>query len=506
MRNIGLLLKNYLICSIGSFRRKNTQVKTVVGFSTITVIFLICFALFTWCMCGMSRDLAAVNLQICVLALGFIISVFLSILFALQKVTGGKQANDIEMLLSMPFKKIEIMIAKALSRFCVNLLVVFMFFLPSFIGYLTCSPFSLPTFFGCIIVMLLIPLMSVGLSYIVDYLVTICFSNSKFGNITKAIFTLIVFSGVITIYEFFTFNITSPIIVNAANWIVTFNPAVMIPVIIGVLVVFILGNYLNALLLNRESRTARIKPVQITAKLTTPFKAMLKNESNRYFNSPTMIFNTIIGPLALIGITIWLAVDQNNALINILCFTFGVSLNTSYLIIAIMFGGLTTITYPAAFSISLEGKQLWILRSLPISAKTVLNAKVLFNILLVAPVSIICSLVLGNILQLPPLYFIALVLIPILTNILVSFAGVFINLCFPKLEFESEAAVIKQSMSSFIMMLCGIAMIALLIVAVIFIKLPIVITTIGIISFLVIANIAVITLTYTLGQRMFNNL
>lgn len=508
MRNIWLLLKYYCIGGIGNFRRKNTRTKAVVGFTIISLFYLLSFVLFLLTMLTMAKDLSTVNLQANVIALGLIISIFLSVIFALQRVTGGQKANDTEMLLSMPFKKIEIMVAKALSRLVVNLLVVFMFFLPSMIAYLVYTPFSLTALLGCLVVMLLIPLMAVGLSYLVDYLVTVCFSNSKFGNIAKAFSTLIILIGAVAIYEFFIYNIGSQFIVDAINWLVTFNPIVMLPLIIGVLALFIFGNWLKALLLNRETRSTHAKSIEISNKLISPFRAILKNESNRYFNSPTMMLNTLIGPLGMICLTIWLAVDHGTTLTTMICASFGISVNTGYLLVAILFAALTILTYPAAFSISLEGKQLWILRSMPIPAHTILSAKVLFNILLISPITLTCGLILQIVLKLSIMNFIALMLIPVLANVLISYSGVLINLCFPKLEFESEAAVIKQSMSSLIMMLGGMVLITILLVITIGLAsyLSAIYLIIIIIGILAIAVGIVAVLTYTIGQRMFNRL
>ena len=282
----------------------------------------------------------------------------------------------------------------------------------------------------------------------------------------------------------------------------------MLPLIIGVLALFILGNWLKALLLNRETRSAHAKSIGICNKLISPFRAILKNESNRYFNSPTMMLNTLIGPLGMICLTIWLAVNHGTTLTTMICASFGISVNTGYLLVAILFAALTILTYPAAFSISLEGKQLWILRSMPIPAHTILSAKVLFNILLISPITLTCGLILQIVLKLSIMNFIALMLIPVLANVLISYSGVLINLCFPKLEFESEAAVIKQSMSSLIMMLGGMVLITILLVITIGLAsyLSAIYLIIIIIGILAIAVGIVAVLTYTIGQRMFNRL
>ena len=507
MRNIGILFKNYILCGIGNLRRKNTRAKTIVGFALVALIFLANTALFSWSMLNMAKYLAEIGAQAGVLVFGLIITLFMAVIFALQKITGGQKANDTEMLLSMPFKKIEIMIAKALSRLCFNFLIVIMFFLPSVIAYMVYTPFNITAFLGCITIMVLIPLMAVGLSSLVDYLVTVCFSNSKFGNIAKAILTLFILIGVVVIYEFVVLNPTSPVMMKLVFWIITFNPLVMWPLVVGMVAFFILGNWLNALLLNREGRTMQYKSVAISTKTTTPFKSILKNETNRYFNSPTMMLNTIIGPLGMVALTIWLAVDHAKTMTTFV-FAAGLPIEVGFLIIALVYAALTILTYPAAFSISLEGKQLWILRSMPIPAHTILNAKILFNILLISPLSLICSVILQFALELSILNFIILLVIPILANILISYIGVFINLCFPKLEFESEAAVIKQSMSSVIMMLSGMIVVAGLIgfTFLLIQSIPVVLIAAIIIGVLVLGTGISMVLCYTVGQRMFNRL
>lgn len=504
MRNIWILLKNYILCGIGSLRRKNTRAKSVIGLGLVAVIFLANTALFSWMMINMAEYLAENNTQAGVLVYGLVISLFIAIIFALQKITGGQKANDSEILLSMPFRKFEIMFAKALSRLCFNFLIVIMFFVPSVIAYMIYTPFSLVSFLGFLTVMILIPLFATGISLVVDYLVTVCFSNSKFGSIAKAIFTLIVLIGIVLVYEFAIIDPTSFIMMKAIMCIVTFNPFVMWPLICCIVLFFVLGNWLNALLLNREGRTRQYKSVAISSKTTTPFKSILKNETNRYFNSPTMMLNTLIGPLGVVALTIWVSVDKAQTIIG----SFGLPIEACPLVIGLIFAALTILTYPAAFSISLEGKQLWILRSMPIPAHIVLSAKVLFNILLVSPLSLICSVILQITLQLPIAYTIVLAIIPILANVLISYTGVFINLCFPKLEFESEAAVIKQSLSSLIMMLGGMLIIAGLLVLTIFLisYIPFVFIAMIIIGILALGNIVMIILTYTVGQRMFNRL
>jgi len=104
-------------------------------------------------------------------------------------------------------------------------------------------------------------------------------------------------------------------------------------------------------------------------------------------------------------------------------------------------------------SISLEGKNFWILKVNPISHRTVFTAKVLLNLALT-----VIPVVLGGFVLSFKFGFInlwVLILIPLASTILSAIAGIYINLLYPKFDWESEDAVIKRSMSSFLGLFAG---------------------------------------------------
>ena len=515
MRNIWLLLKNYFVCAIGNLRRKNSRTKTIIGISMVVILYAAFFTLIQMFMLFMAKTASQPVPGVetgagiySVLSMGFIMSVFMALIFAIQKITGGQKANDTELLLSMPFKKIEIITAKALSNFAFNLAFVILFFLPSIIAYLAYTPFNLVATIGCFAVLILIPFIAVGLSSMIDFLVTICFSNSKLGNISKALFTIFTLFGVIAVYEFFSFNLENPAVMkNVVGWMLNFDLLIMVPLIILAISIFALGCWLNSLLLNRESRSAQFKVTNISRKVTTPLKSLLKNETNRYFNSPALMINTLLGPLGIIALTIWIAIDKGNTVLELVT-AFGFSPSTVYLIYGLIFAGLAILTYPSAVSISIEGKQLWILRSIPIPARTVITAKALFNIILLVPLTLTAGIVLMFALKISLLDFILMISIPILMAILVSYSGVLINIFFPKFEYENENTLIKQSTSATIMLFVGLLFILALSGLTIWLlfNLPVIYITLIIICALTTITGIVITLTYTIGQRIFNHL
>ena len=104
-------------------------------------------------------------------------------------------------------------------------------------------------------------------------------------------------------------------------------------------------------------------------------------------------------------------------------------------------------------SISLEGKSLWILKSIPASVREIFTAKIMINLLLILVPSLLSLVGFGIAFRFPPLYYLCGVAMIIAGALFISMLGLLINLRFPKLEYDREAVVIKQSLSAFLSMM-----------------------------------------------------
>jgi ABC-2 type transport system permease protein len=108
---------------------------------------------------------------------------------------------------------------------------------------------------------------------------------------------------------------------------------------------------------------------------------------------------------------------------------------------------------PTSTTISLEGKEWWILKSLPVSNKMILDSKLVFNLLLDLPFFVIIQILLavGNKGDLIEIFWSV-----ILMGAVVTFSCIFsltMNLKVPKMEWDNEVVVIKQSASAGLSML-----------------------------------------------------
>ena len=103
-----------------------------------------------------------------------------------------------------------------------------------------------------------------------------------------------------------------------------------------------------------------------------------------------------------------------------------------------------------AVSLSLEGRNLWVVESLPISKRTLYKGKMLFNICMVLPVSLICSVIFIISLRVNVVKALLYIVFAVASVTFSTVFGMFINICFPNYQWENEVVVVKQGMSSMI--------------------------------------------------------
>lgn len=108
---------------------------------------------------------------------------------------------------------------------------------------------------------------------------------------------------------------------------------------------------------------------------------------------------------------------------------------------------LLTMTCTTSISLSLEGKNLWIIQSLPISRQLLLKGKMAFNVVLLLPAALIGSIcmVVGLRLHVGMLFLYLLVSLSMICFSTVI--GMCFNLWFPKYQWENETEVLKQGLA-----------------------------------------------------------
>lgn len=186
---------------------------------------------------------------------------------------------------------------------------------------------------------------------------------------------------------------------------------------------------------------------------------IVKKEFKKFFSIPLYALNSGLGPVLLLIASI-ASLFYMSELEAILIEMAGAELPIEYLII-LLIGFSISMTYTSAISLSLEGKNLWIIKSLPIKSETIMYSKILFNILLVLPISIFAILMFGISIQISFMNQILLIILASSFSLLTSTVNGIVNLYMPKFNYTNDVEVIKQSAGALLGVFGGFGLMAM---------------------------------------------
>ena len=123
------------------------------------------------------------------------------------------------------------------------------------------------------------------------------------------------------------------------------------------------------------------------------------------------------------------------------------------LLICAVLGFLVSSTCISTPSVSLEGKSIWILKSLPLAPRQILLAKLRFHNVLVVPIAMASGLILSLAYGCGPVDTLLVTVFPGLLGLLCGLLGMVCGLQWARLDWLTEAHPCKQSVALVITML-----------------------------------------------------
>ncbi len=168
-------------------------------------------------------------------------------------------------------------------------------------------------------------------------------------------------------------------------------------------------------------------------------KTLYLRELRRYFASSIYVTNTIVGPILGAIMAIALCVTGLDSLGDIL------PVNITGLL-PFVFAAVFCMMTTSCTSISMEGKQFWVVKSLPIPTKPLLDSKILLNLSLMLPCYTVLEVALMIAARPDVLELLWLLLIPALISLFAVVFGITVNLKFHSFDWEKEETVVKQSL------------------------------------------------------------
>lgn len=464
MSNLGILLKNSFKCMLGALQGKKSRKKFGVVIALCIIGYVAISAVFALQILGLFQTMGTIGLGQIPLFNSFQIVFMIIIILAFQSISEKGQTNDSDLLLSMPIRKIDIVLSKTLSKYLFNLALISMIIIPTIILYAIYVEITISVILWCILLMLIIPLLGVGINYIINFIITRFFNRVKFATLLKTLLAIILFGGYMALYiysstvmglqDVTTIDgfLNSNFLVGLCVRIICDNNILnLLYLLLIIFGVFALGTWGYISNFGKNFVAYRGKKSKLKYNSPRAFGGLIRKELKKYFTTPILLINTIIGPIVLIGLAIFVAVEGAQGINSFFFGLDGGILSIFTLVFLIMCA--STLISPC--TISLEGRYLWILKSTPVDPKKVLSAKSFLNMIIFIPVHIIASVIILITLGGGVLESIAFVVLPILLNIIMSFGGTYINLLFPKLEWESETQVVKQSLSLIVTMIIG---------------------------------------------------
>lgn len=180
-------------------------------------------------------------------------------------------------------------------------------------------------------------------------------------------------------------------------------------------------------------------------KKTSVVIALCKREFKGYFATGAYVTNTIIGPiLGVLFAGALLFIDREEIISAI-----PIPLNINMLV-PFVFAAVSCMMTTASVSVSMEGKYWWIAKSLPLSAKEILDGKILMNLFLMLPFYVVSEILMLVALRPGVEELLLLLVAPAIIMVFSCVFGITVNLAFPVMEWDNEVTVVKQSMSALI--------------------------------------------------------
>lgn len=189
-------------------------------------------------------------------------------------------------------------------------------------------------------------------------------------------------------------------------------------------------------------------------------RALYRLEWKRYLSSTGWVVNTALSAVMVLAVAIAGGVFLRGALLSMLE-VLPKSWNVSAILIAaIVF--CATLSPTTCSAISMEGKQIWLAKQLPFTAKAWLASKAEVNLTLTVPATLLASLILIFSFResLGVWEMVGVLLFPLASLAFSTVLGLWVNLKLPKLEWKNDTEVFKQGMPVLILVGVCFALVA----------------------------------------------
>lgn len=402
------------------------------------------------------------------------------------------ESGDNELLLSMPIPPRYIFFSRMAILLLVNYGLEALVMLPAMIAYGIAGRYSVLGFLFAILTFILIPMLTLALSSLIGWVISIIASKMR----NKTIVTTILFVAFFAFYFYFVMNMGAffgtveddaaidfsglkntyifywigDAIANAN--VLSFLFFALAAIIPSAITFYILNRSFVKIVTTKRS-AAKIKYKERKEKQNSVYVALTKKEINRFFTSSAYIMNAGTGNIMMIILAVVASFNRESLMMAVSGLSSELSVDVSkYVPVVIAFFGIfmSSMNFITAPSISLENKNLWILQSSPVRPYTILNAKISADIIICTPLTVISIIILCIALGTPFVPSLLSILVTVSMVVFGGYFGMFMGLKFPKFDWQNENVAVKQGFAVFGAMFGGMLWSIILIVASVFLS------------------------------------
>lgn len=384
--------------------------------------------------------------------------------------------RDYDMVMSLPVSTGGIVASRLILLYCINLMFVLICMLPMVIAYGILAKPEVLFYIISFLVVWFIPLVPIVVASIIGTLITYISSKFRHSNLVTILISItavvlligssLMFKGteveLVNISRAMTEQVNSsyPLAGMYTNSVVEYDLAALfsflwISATAFLIYSFIIGKVfkkINTLLMTGRFRV-NFKLAEL--KTTSPFKALYHKELKRFFSSTIYVLNVGIGIIMLtVGSIALLFLDLDKIMGNAQAVLMLKNYSPLFLMFCISMCSSTMV------SISMEGRNLWIIKALPVKPSMIFNAKMAVNLTIIAP-ALLNVILLSIAFQFNILQGVLILLLTIAFSLFVTVFGLFVNLKLPNFTWTNETAAVKQSASTMVVIFSGMAVVGL---------------------------------------------
>ncbi|MBR3503057.1 MAG: hypothetical protein IKO07_02285 [Clostridia bacterium] len=388
-------------------------------------------------------------------------------------------ANDNELLLSMPVHPWMILVSRMIVLYLSNLLFTAMVMVPAGVVSVIYAAPSVRGVVEFVLGVFLLPLGSLTLSCVFGWLFAWIGSHMRRKNIVSLVVTVAFFA----VYFYFisrSSELPQMIVKNAdkvgafiktAGWrawqfgqgiayagdalaFLRFVAAILLPfaAVMAVLSRSFIG------IATRNKGGVKIKYEKREMSVRSVKKALLMKELTHFGASAPWMLNGGIGLLfMLVGPIMVLA---NAEFIRTIFSEFPAAAKYVMLLLALFECLTMSMTTISAGAVSIEGKSVWLIQSMPVDAKDVLVSKAMLQFAVTLPFLAVSTVLMWIGCSGGALMYAVSLLLPLSYALMMSLLGAALNARLPRLDWTSEAIAVKQGMSILADMGAGFALLA----------------------------------------------